>query len=173
MPTNFSFITRALLLIGCITALFAFMRKINHTAEIINEDAQYNFQLKNIDGTTLDVNTLKGKTIFINFWATWCGPCVAEMPSINQIYQQYGKSVVFLMISLDNKAATVQKFMQKKQYGLPVYTELDPIPPVYNYENIPATYVVSPEGKIVFSQIGHADYNTPEFKQLLDSLIKK
>lgn len=133
------------------------------------EKADYNFKVKNIDGDILDVNTLKGQTIFINIWATWCPPCVAEMPGINKLREQFkdDPTVHFLMISEDRDLQTAIDWVEKKGFDLPIYQTSTPLPDVYETGYVPSTFVISPAGEIVVKHTGMANYNTRKFRKLL------
>src|SRR5690349_4188503 len=84
----------------------------------------YDFSVKDLDGKTVDMNDLKGKVIFLNLWATWCGPCRVEMPSIQNLYNTVDKDkIAFVMLSLDqeNDRAKIRKFVNDKDFSFPVY----------------------------------------------------
>ena len=137
------------------------------------EDADYQMDLMSLDGKTLSLSELKGKVIFINFWATWCPPCIAEMPDIHNLYKETRKeNIVFLMISMDEDPAKAKKFIQKKGFSFPVYFLNSSLPPVYRHNSIPRTYVISPDGKIAASKVGMASYNNRSFKEFLKKLNK-
>ena len=78
---------------------------------------------KDGSGRTIDISKQKGKVLFINFWATWCPPCIQEMPSINTLKKQLNeKDILFLMVDVDDNYKKSSKFMEKNKYDLPVYT---------------------------------------------------
>ena len=97
--------------------------------------ADYDWQIVSLNGETVDLNDLKGKVLFINFWATWCPPCVAEMPNIHSLYKKYKKvesdSIVFLMISVDDDWQKVKDFISRKEYTFPVYRLDSHLPSVF------------------------------------------
>ncbi|KYG80795.1 TlpA family protein disulfide reductase [Roseivirga echinicomitans] len=138
-------------------------------------DADYNFRLVNEEGNKIDVRDLKGKTIFINIWATWCPPCVAEMPNINSLYNKIENKddIVFLMISHDEEMRTTRAWIKRKGFDFPVYKLATPLPDVFETGVVPSTFVVSPEGKIVVSKTGMANYDTKRFKKYLLKLAEK
>lgn len=72
-------------------------------------------------GQQIDAANLKGKVVFINFWATWCPPCIAEMPSIDKLYQRFrgNDQIVFLMVDVDNQIVKSEAFMVKKNWASP------------------------------------------------------
>lgn len=137
--------------------------------------ASYDFYLVSAEGKTiLHAEELKGKTVFINFWATWCPPCVAEMPDIHELYlQKKSDELVFLMISHDEIPDKATKFLERKEFTFPLYFQNAPLPSVYKTSSIPTTLVISPEGKIVFRREGMASYNTPGFRKFLNEISGK
>ncbi|TYC14212.1 TlpA family protein disulfide reductase [Bizionia gelidisalsuginis] len=132
--------------------------------------ADMNFNLLDSDGNVTSLKELKGKVIFINLWATWCPPCIAEMPSINTLYDTVGDDVAFVMLSLDRKFETAKAFNERKGYGFPIYAPADAIPEMYNTNSIPSTYVIDAKGNLALTHRGMADYSDPEFIEFLYSL---
>jgi len=136
-----------------------------------DEKFNYNFSIKNADGQTIDMTQFKGKVVFLNLWATWCGPCVAEMPSIQNLYNKVNKDkVVFIMLNWFQQSDKVSAFINTKQYTFPIYYVNGDVPKQLNVPSIPTTFVVSPDGKIVSKKAGTANYDTEEFKTFLGSL---
>lgn len=127
---------------------------------------------KNPDGEIIELSDQKGKVVFINFWATWCPPCIAEMPSINKLYSEFrdNEKVMFLMVDVDNNRTLSQKFMDKKKFELPVYTPASSIPSSYMSGAIPTTLVLNKYGKVVFKHEGMGDFSNEEFKTFLTKL---
>lgn len=138
-------------------------------------DADYDMKLVDIDGNILDLQTLKGKTIFMNYWATWCAPCVAEMPSIDGLYEKVSEdpNIVFLMISEDREMATARRWVKRKGFSFPIYKLASPIADIYETGVVPTTFVISPEGKIVVAKTGMANYDSRRFVKLMKRLAAK
>jgi thiol-disulfide isomerase/thioredoxin len=133
----------------------------------------YNFSLQDLNRNTIDVESLKGKTLFINVWATWCGPCRVEMPSIQSLYDQVDHDkIAFIMLALDQKDPhrKVESYIREKGFTFPVYLPSGSLPPQLQVSTIPATLVVNKEGKIVFQENGAANYGTEEFRKFLMGL---
>ena len=129
--------------------------------------------LRTADGQPFDLSQLKGKVVFVNMWASWCPPCVAEMPGIHALYQKMDKSkVAFVMISLDESPAKAQRLLQRRGYTFPVYFPTGPLPAPFDSNSIPSTVVLSPDGQVAARHEGMADYDTPEFKAALDKLAR-
>ncbi len=135
--------------------------------------AAYNFQLINEDGRTINFSEFKGKTIFMNFWATWCPPCIAEMPDIHDLYKKVDSDVVFVMVSVDEQHEKAMHFVEKKGFDFPIYFLNSGLPNTYETNSIPTTYVISPDGEIVAEQHGLSKYDTEEFRSFLLSLNKE
>lgn len=122
------------------------------------EQVSLDWTLRNLDGNEVSLRELAGgKVVFLNFWATWCGPCVAELPSIERLYGQFGNEVTFVCVS-NEQAATLKQFLEARKYSLPFFISAAQPPPELNEAAIPATFIISPEGKILFKHVGGADW---------------
>ena len=137
------------------------------------ETADYNFYLSDENGRTLSLADFKGKTIFMNYWATWCPPCIAEMPNIQALYEdmtstfETRQEIVFMMISLDIDPKKALDFVERKGYSMPVYFPRSQKPTIYDTSVVPTTYVINSDGYIVMKKRGMAQYNTKRFKDFL------
>lgn len=127
-----------------------------------------------LDGKPLDLASLRGKVVFINFWATWCPPCIAEMPSVNSLFNKMknNDNVVFLMVDVDNKLKKSDAFMKRNQYDLPVYGPAAYLPEELFTGSLPTTVIINKKGEIVFKHEGMADYDSGETEKLLNDLSK-
>lgn len=126
------------------------------------------------DGQKLHLAELKGKVLFINFWATWCPPCIAEMPSISGLYEKLknNKNVLFIMVDADHNFQKSIPFMTKHHFGMPLYAVISNVPDTLVSNNIPTTTIIDKTGKIVFHQEGSADYSNPKILAYLNSISK-
>lgn len=138
---------------------------------IHGQKAEYNMPLLTIDGEQIYLSEFEGKTIFMNFWATWCPPCIAEMPNIQRLYDDVNRSddIVFVMASLDQDPQKAWDFVKRKEFTFPVYSVIAK-PRVYDTSVVPTTYVISPKGDIIMEHQGMAKYDTDEFKNFLRSV---
>ena len=138
---------------------------------VINPRADYSLRLINSKGEPVSMEEHKGKVIFLNLWATWCPPCIAEMPGINQLYNELrGEDMVFLMLSLDDNFGKAKRFKEKKNYDFEIYTLAGGMPSMYNSQSIPTTFVIDAKGELVLTHKGMADYSKGEFRKFLLSL---
>lgn len=111
-----------------------------------------------LDGNTIDLAKLRGKVVLIDFWATWCAPCLAEMPTIRRAYDEYGpRGFAVIGVSLDFESSMVRRFAESKEVPWPLCAlgpeEENPIARAYNVEGIPATFLIGPDGKVIAKQI--------------------
>ncbi len=132
--------------------------------------AKFNFDLIDRNGKQVSLQEMKGKVIFMNFWATWCPPCIAEMPSIDKLEEEMGDDVEFVMISLDNDFQKAIDYDQRKEYNLPIYAPADGLPSMYQSAAIPTTFIIDADGNLVLTHKGMADYGNAEFKEFLENL---
>lgn len=139
-------------------------------SESAYRSANYNLPLLSLDGKSSTLKEFEDKTIFLNFWATWCPPCIAEMPNIQALYESIeSDSIKFVMVSLDEDHTKARNYLERKGYTFPVYFLNGRKPGIYNSTVVPTTYVISPDGKIVTERRGMANYNTSGFREFLRS----
>lgn len=129
--------------------------------------------LRDPSGHVIELADQKGKVVFLNFWATWCPPCIAEMPSIQNLYEGFAdnEQVLFMLVDVDNSPEKSEKFMLKRNYDMPVYYPASPIPTSYMDGSIPTTLVINKYGKVVLKHEGMGDYSNKEFKSFIQKLI--
>lgn len=136
----------------------------------IKEDISF----KDGAGNKINLSELKGKVVFVNFWATWCPPCRAEMPCINELYLKYSdnKDFVFVAVDADGNYNKAKKFVDKKKYKFPVYTTASDIPSQLFTGTLPTTVVIDKKGKLIFRHEGLANYCGSTFGSFLNSQLK-
>jgi thiol-disulfide isomerase/thioredoxin len=130
----------------------------------------YGWTLTKLDGTRTDLSQSKGKIVFLNFWATWCPPCLAELPSIERLYADYGAQVDFYLVSSEDAEALI-RFAEKRSGPLPIYLSGQIPPAALEYTALPTTFLIDKEGRVLLREEGAARWDRPEFSKLLDSLI--
>jgi thiol-disulfide isomerase/thioredoxin len=138
----------------------------------MSEPADYNWSPADMDGQRVPFAKLKGKTLFLNFWATWCGPCVREMPSISALAKNprlKGKNIEFVCVSTDSSADAVRRFLAGKDWSMTILLA-DKVPSVFYSEAIPATFLIAPDGRIAATLVGATDWNQPHVVEFLEKL---
>lgn len=132
------------------------------------------FCLEDLEGKAIELKTFKGKVILLNFWATWCGPCKEEMPSMETLYQRFDKKDFALLgVSVDFEAREeVRRFIGKKGYTFPIL--LDPkgkVLDLYGVKAIPSSFLINKRGVILGRAIGPRRWDRPEVISLIDLLL--
>lgn len=140
---------------------------------LVEKSFNYNFKIKDLNGTVINFKDFKGKTIFLNVWATWCGPCRVEMPYIQKLYDKVDKEkIAFVMLAVDKREdfEKVVNFVKEKEFSFPVYVPHEYLPDQLMVRTIPTTFVINSDGKIAAQETGTANYDTEEFKSFLEGL---
>ncbi|MDR3173061.1 MAG: TlpA family protein disulfide reductase [Treponema sp.] len=131
------------------------------------------FVLPLTDGTNLDTEKLRGKVVFLNFWATWCGPCRAEMPSMETLYGRFkDRGLEILAVNLQESPRQVAAFME--QWGFTFPAALDSrgtVGNVYGVMAIPTTYIVNREGGIIARVRGSLNWDNPKLFSAFETLL--
>ncbi|MBE15203.1 MAG: TlpA disulfide reductase family protein [Dokdonia sp.] len=130
----------------------------------------FEYELITLDGFTRKAPIGKGRVTFISYWATWCPPCIAELPSIAALYTAYGNKVDFLLIT-DEDPAVVFAFLEKKSLNLPVVFPAMPTPDILRETSIPTNYIIDAEGRIIIKKQGPANWDSDQVHSTLDRLL--
>ena len=130
------------------------------------------FPFSSPEGNTLTSSTLQGKVVFINFWASWCPPCRAEMPSLNNLYLtlKNDSRFVFLFVSEDDDRTKASEYLKKNNFSIPVYYRSQASTEMFS-GTLPTTIVLDKEGNIVMKHTGLAGYDNEKFITQLKSLL--
>lgn len=154
-----------------------FMGKIAFSPSIKSEDKieqlkSTNWQLKNIKTEeVVNFKDFENKVVFINFWATWCPPCRAEMPMIQDLYNTYNGKIEFVMVTNENWEK-VNTYFTKNSYDLPAFNSLSTPPKNFTETNsIPASYLIDKKGQIRVSKVGAAKWNSNNMIDFIDKLL--
>jgi thiol-disulfide isomerase/thioredoxin len=133
------------------------------------------FTVESLKGGTASLSQSKGKLVLLNFWATWCPPCRAEMPSIDSLWKKLkDKPFTVIAVSVGEEKATVEKFIAEQKYSYPIY--LDPqskLGSAFNASSIPTTYLIDKTGKVIAGIQGSREYDGPEVQALFQELATK
>lgn len=166
-----------------VTALFSFLIIALNKVELKPFEVEYpaeafiapGFDLPSLSGGKINIRDYRGKVVFINFWATWCGTCKVEMPSMQKVYDQFkDRGLEMLTISVDKDQSLIQPFMDQYQLTFPVLLdpESDVAKKAYKTTGVPETFIVNKHGIIVHKAIGPRDWATDDamaaFAQLVD-----
>ena len=154
----------------------SFLYTIRHSFEqrvIQKGDTAPSFAVTTDSGKKLSRTDFGGKVLVLNFWATWCPPCIQEMPSLNRFAQEMASAgVVVLGVSVDKNEQTYKKFLQ--QAGLAFETARDPeadISADYGSFMWPETYIINAQGKVVEKYVGDRDWTDPKVMSAIKALL--
>lgn len=131
------------------------------------------FSLKDLSGQDQNLGSYAGKVIFLNFWATWCGPCRAEIPSMEELYLELGnEGFVIIAVNSQEAGEQVAGFVENIGMSFPVLLDTDGrVGAAYSIRAIPTTYIVDPRGYILGRMVGTRDWSTPEIVSLVRDLL--
>jgi thiol-disulfide isomerase/thioredoxin len=126
------------------------------------------FKMTSLEGNIVNLTDLKGKKVFVNLWASWCGPCRSEMPSIQELYKKTkNENVAFVMLALDNNFEESIGYLKDEQLVLPAYYPAETHPELFNVPGIPTTFIFDEKGTLVKKIEGSDQYNTDDYVRML------
>lgn len=126
-------------------------------------------ELKELNGIAIDISQYKGKAVFINFWATWCKPCIQEMPTIVQAQTKLKAEQVVFLVASNEEPAQIEKFMKRHDYKFH-YVHLENMEGL-KIQALPITFIFNPEGKLKFSETGFRVWDDPTNIDLITKII--
>lgn len=150
-------------------------RYISFSPSVVSEESRelldtYQWSLKGINTQDLNFTAAKDKVVLVNFWATWCPPCIAEMPSMQKLYDRYKDKAEFVFVS-NEVDSVLHKFMRTKNYDFPIYRAISNTPPLLYGTSLPTTYLLDQKGNVVIKKEGAADWNSSSVHETIDALL--
>ncbi len=165
--------TAALLAAAAVIYIFAAPSYRQGEASIAGKKAP-DFALR-LDGREIHLSDLRGQVVVLNFWATWCPPCVDETPSLNQLQQVIApQGGMVLGISEDQDPAAYARFLQEQNVIFPTYDDTSTkIPGTYGTSMYPETYVIGRDGRIARKIIGEQDWQDPHLVESIEAVLRE
>ena len=130
-------------------------------------------QFEDLEGSLFSLRDFRGKTLFINYWATWCNPCLAEMPSMVELYNMYkdNQDIVFLYLSKENKNTIIDYLPKDETLSqLPLYKIISD-DELFSTRGIPTTFIVDSSGEVVVKDVGSAIWNDQSVIDYLNNIL--
>ena len=126
------------------------------------------------DGSIINLKDYHHRFVLLNFWATWCVPCLKEMPDLEKAYQQMGsKKLIVLAVGMGEDKSSISRFVEKHEFTFPMIADSTlEIARLYGVESIPITYLINPEGIIIGRALGIRDWGSPELIEFMDSKLE-
>lgn len=158
--------------VAAVAILLATERFSGRTSDEVSPVSRRNAQLLDASNEALDFLAFRGKIVLVNNWATWCPPCVAEMPSIQTLKNKLkGQDVVFVMVSFDEDREKAKRFVKRKNFDFDIYFPGDRYP--YPTSSIPATFILDKSGTAISQHAGMMDYSTDQVAEQLKALANE
>ncbi|MBE0596984.1 MAG: redoxin domain-containing protein [Desulfuromonadales bacterium] len=133
------------------------------------------FTLKDLQGNQVSLSSLRGKVVFLNFWATWCPPCREEMPAMERLHAAMGgKDFMVVAVNVEDNLSVVRNYLEKNPHAFTIL--LDPqaqAQQLFNVYRFPETYLIDKQGKIVEHYIGARDWSSVQFLKYVSSLVNE
>lgn len=134
-------------------------------------DVMPDFSVATIDGGSFKLSDNTDKIVFVNLFATWCGPCMNEMPDIQELYDEYKDKVSFIIIDVGDSKESVSAFAEDGSYTFPVGYSEDGSFGDYSVQFIPQSFILNTDGTISYYSSGASDYET--FSSEIEKLLKE
>ena len=150
--------------------LFVHQPHVAKESVMLSQD-DYKWNLEDSENEEISFSEFSNKPVFLNFWGTWCSPCIAEMPDIQKLYEQFENQIDFVLVSSE-EIEDINKFIATKKLTIPVYQLKTPIPEIFHSTSIPTTFIIDSSGKIVLMHKGVAKWNSKKIQRLLNKLSK-
>ncbi|REA61240.1 TlpA family protein disulfide reductase [Dyadobacter luteus] len=165
-------IVPVLAVVAALAVYFVFVRTGNVTEETAAPAEANGVYLSGLSNAAGEQSAMEeDKLVFLNVWATWCGPCNMEMPGIQTLYDKYkdNQKVAFYIVS-DEDFSIVSPFVERKGYNLPFYQFAGAYPALLDGNAIPRTYIIY-KGKVLAQEVGASQWDRPEIIELIDKHI--
>jgi thiol-disulfide isomerase/thioredoxin len=153
--------------IGFIVLVLASRLFLGGPEFVVDENApiaDHAWPMVTLQGEEVTLGDYRGKTVFLNMWASWCPPCMAEMPSIDRLHKAVGnEEIAVLAMSWDEELADIEDALASRQItGLPVLLPVKEAPPGMEFTALPTTFIIAPDGRIVFRHAGAHEWDSAE-----------
>ena len=128
-------------------------------------------ELKDLEGNTISLQDYKGKVVFLNFWATWCGPCIREMPAIENAQKHFKNKPIIFLLSSSESIDKIKRFKEKKPFDFH-YLQLDMSVEQLNIYSLPTTYIFNKKGKLIINETGARMWDNNKNLEELNKIIE-
>src|SRR5947207_15363160 len=168
--------SRLLLFLVCAAMPASAAENPSHALDLIKPNRQQparDFKVAALDGGRLNLAELKGKVVFLNLWATWCGPCKEEMPAMERLWRRYkANGLIVVALSMDAQGARVVKpFVDQARFSYPI--GLDPkmeVAQLYGPRAVPATFIIDRSGNLFAFALGPREWDSKAAAPFFDAL---
>jgi peroxiredoxin len=133
-----------------------------------------NFEVATLERVTLRLSDLRGKVVFVNFWATWCEPCKEEMPAMERLHQRFrDRGLVVVAMSVDAQVSRVRPFVREHGFTFPVGLDSRmTVANLYTVRALPSTFIIDRQGRLASLAMGPRDWDGPAARALFESMLR-
>lgn len=133
-----------------------------------------NFTLMSAHGSDISLSDYHGKFVLLNFWATWCPPCIKEMPALNTLHGKLkGQGLRVVAVHAGPALATVKNFLKNNPVDFDVVIDKNMSLSTWQVSGLPTTFLINPDGKIIYKAVGERDWDSEEMLNFIKSVIKE
>lgn len=136
-------------------------------------EAPAEWALASLSGRVKHLADFRGKVVVLNLWATWCPPCLDEMPSLEALYERLDPDQVAVILLSEESPETVRPFVERHKIRAPVYVDAGPRPPAFGGEVLPATYFIDRAGRVRWTTVGAANWNDDRVLGFIRNLLEE
>ena len=137
-----------------------------------NKKPAPDFVLMGMDGKEHTLNDLKGKFLLVNFWATWCTPCKAEMPTLEAIHKRMdNEKFIVVGIHVGPGPDNIENYLTMNPVSFPILIDMD-IEYDWGVPGLPTTFLISPEGEMLYRAVGKRDFSSSDMERFFEKLVK-
>ena len=142
--------------------------------EVIEHRPAPTFSLRTVDGRAIDLESLRGHGVLVNFWATWCGPCKDEMPALQRLKQAFpSDNFELLAVTTDQQPESIRRFVHALNINFPILMdESKDVSAAFGVRGLPTTIVISKNGLLMGRAVGPRRWDAPESVALIDALVE-
>ncbi len=177
MSRIFNVSTRVLLATFFIAVCVLLSAQINAGGlmDKVPESESANFTLMSADGSDISLSDYKGRFVLLNFWATWCPPCVKEMPALNVLHNKLnGKNGLQVVgVHVGPALATVKQFLKDKPVDFDIVIDKNMALSGWQVSGLPTTFLISPSGKIIYKAVGEREWDSDEMVKFIQGVMKE
>jgi thiol-disulfide isomerase/thioredoxin len=131
-----------------------------------------NFALPGMQGRVVALESLRGQVVYVDFWASWCGPCRRSFPWMNDMQRKYGKGFAIVAVNVDKKRADAEKFLAQFPASFPVvFDEAGTTPAAFGVKGMPSSYLIDARGNVALVERGFFDERRAELEDRVKSLL--
>ncbi|MDQ7015075.1 MAG: TlpA disulfide reductase family protein [Gammaproteobacteria bacterium] len=146
---------------------------LSHALDSLNDMPTPELKLEHSNGEVMDINSLKGKVVMVNFWASWCPPCKREMASLERLYQNSGQAFELLAVNVGEDRATVLPFLQglnpSPHFSI-LFDYQKEASNAWQIRNLPTTFILDANGKIRYKAVGERQFDHPYIQDIITEL---